>query len=69
MKEFSETLGRALHRPAILPVPAWALKALVGELSDLFLNGQQVLPKKVLEAGYAFQFPELEKALEEILSS
>lgn len=69
MKEFSGTLGRALHRPAIFPVPAWALKVLAGEMSDLFLNGQQVLPKRVLEAGYPFQFPELGKALEEILSS
>ena len=67
MKEFSETLGRVLHRPAIFPVPAFAVKLLLGEASEILLKGQRALPKRALGAGYSFQFPELEPALKEIL--
>ena len=68
MKEFAETLGRALHRPAFFPVPGFVLKILLGEASELLLTGQKVLPKHTLEAGYRFQFPQLELALKEILT-
>ncbi len=68
MKDFSKTLGRALHRPAIFPVPEFAVKVLLGEASDVLLKGQRVLPKRALELGYSFQFPRLEMALKEILA-
>lgn len=68
MKEFSRTLGRVLHRPAFFPVPGLVLKILLGEMSDVLLKGQRVLPKRALEWGYAFQFPRLEMALKEILT-
>lgn len=67
MKEFAKSLGRVLHRPAVFPVPAFVLKALLGEMADVLLGGQRVLPKQALELGYQFQFPELEPALKEIL--
>lgn len=67
MKEFSQTLGRVLHRPAIFPVPAFLLKILLGEMADMLLTGQRVLPKKALQGGYVFRYPELEQALKEIL--
>lgn len=67
MKEFSETLGRVLRRPAIFPVPGFAVKLLMGEASEILLKGQRVLPKRVLASGYSFQFPKLEPALKEIL--
>ena len=67
MKEFSQALGRALHRPAFFPVPGFALKILLGEMADMLLTGQRVRPKRVLEAGYSFKFPQLEMALREIL--
>jgi len=68
-KTFTRTLGRVLHRPAILPAPAIALKLLLGEMAEaLLLEGQFVLPTRVLDLGYAFQYPELEPALRDLLS-
>ena len=61
--DFSRALGAALHRPAVLPVPAFALKAAFGEMSEVVLGGQRVLPRRALEAGYRFQHPELSAAL------
>lgn len=67
MKEFSSLLGQALHRPAIFPVPAFVLKILLGEMADMLLTGQRVLPKRALAAGYAFKYPKLDKAFEAII--
>ena len=67
MKEMARTLGKVLHRPAVLPVPGFALKVALGEVADVLLTGQHVVPKRALEAGYRFQFPELEWALRDIL--
>jgi uncharacterized protein (TIGR01777 family) len=67
MKEMARTLGKVLHRPAVLPVPGFALKLALGEVADVLLTGQHVVPKRALEAGYRFQFPELEGALRDIL--
>lgn len=68
MKEFSETLARALHRPAIFPVPEFVLRILLGESADVLLAGQKVLPKRALELGYAFRYPRLEEAFKAILN-
>ena len=68
MKEFAKTLGAVLHRPAFFPVPGLMLKILLGEMADVLLKGQRVLPKRALEMGYSFKFPRLEEALKEILS-
>ena len=68
MKEFAGTLGRALHRPAIFPVPEFVVKFLLGEMSEMLLKGQRVLPKRALSSGYSFQFPKLEQAFQGILA-
>ncbi len=62
-RELARALGRALRRPAWLPVPAPALKLLLGEMSAVLLTGQRATPKRLLEEGFVFQFPELETAL------
>lgn len=62
-KDFTAALGRALGRPAILPAPAFALRLGLGEMSDMLLGGQKVLPKKALESGFAFKLPQLDAAL------
>jgi uncharacterized protein (TIGR01777 family) len=67
MKQLSAALGRALRRPAFLPVPGIALKLALGEVADILLTGQRVVPKRALEAGFVFAYPEIEKALEEIV--
>ncbi|TBV00855.1 TIGR01777 family oxidoreductase [Phytopseudomonas dryadis] len=66
--EFASELGHALHRPAILPVPAFALRAGLGELSGLLLGGQRALPVRLEEAGFAFRFTHLDVALVDLLS-
>ncbi|HSV96302.1 MAG TPA: TIGR01777 family oxidoreductase [Spirochaetota bacterium] len=65
--EFYRQLGRTLHRPVWMPLPALALRIAFGEMArELVLSGQRVLPERLLEAGFEFQFPDLEQALEEI---
>jgi len=66
-KEFSLALGRALHRPVLLPVPAFALRILLGEAAHTVLSGQNVVPKAITAAGYQFKYPELGGALHSIL--
>jgi len=66
--EFTLALGNALSRPAILPVPAFALRLALGEMGDeALLASQRVLPARLLETGYQFSFRELEPALADIL--
>lgn len=67
MKEFASTLGRVLHRPAFVPAPAFAIRAAMGEMASLVLDGQRVLPAKASSLGFRFRFEKLEPALREIL--
>jgi uncharacterized protein len=64
---FSRALGHVLHRPAIAPVPALALKLLYGEMAVIVLTGQRALPAHLLADGYAFRQPDLEPALRDVL--
>jgi uncharacterized protein (TIGR01777 family) len=66
--EFSKALGRALHRPSVLPTPPLALRVLLGEVADVLTTGQRVLPKRALALGYTFRFPQLDAALANIVS-
>ena len=63
--EFSKVLGKVLRRPAVLPAPAFALKIVLGEMSQLVLEGQKVLPVKFKEQKFRFRYPTLEMALKE----
>jgi uncharacterized protein (TIGR01777 family) len=66
--EFTHTLAKVLHRPAIFPLPAFAVKALLGEMGEsLLLASARVRPAKLEAAGYRFQHPELVDALRSIL--
>jgi len=67
--EFTRELARALHRPAFLPVPKFGLQALMGEMSEVLLGSQRVLPKAILEAGYEFFYPTLAPALADLLGA
>lgn len=67
--EFARALGRALHRPARLPMPAFALRAIVGEMAELLLTGQRVLPQRALDQGFAFRYPALDAALADVLAA
>lgn len=66
---FAQELAAALGRPALLPVPAWAVRAVFGtERAIMLLEGQKVVPKRTLESGYRFIFPELSGALKDIVA-
>jgi uncharacterized protein len=66
MKEFAKILGRVLNRPSWFPVPAFILKIVLGEMSEMVLTGQKAIPEKLIREGYKFKFPELFGAVEEI---
>ena len=67
-REMTRALGKALHRPLILPpVPAFILKGILGEFSHVFVKGQKVIPEKLLENGFVFQFPHIEDAFADLL--
>lgn len=69
-EEFTETLGRVLHRPALARVPEFALKLAFGDRAEeLLLASSRMVPRRLLDAGYAFAHPELEGALRHILKS
>jgi len=66
--EFAETLGRVLSRPTLASTPAFVARLLLGEAADEFLlTSTRVVPRRLLETGYRFQFPELEGALHHVL--
>ena len=64
-KDFGHTLGKVLHRPAFAPAPAFMMKLMFGEMSQILLEGQKVLPKKLREKNFRFRYPTLEMALTE----
>jgi len=67
-REFTAALGRALHRPAVLPAPAFALRAIFGEAATVLLASQRAVPRALLDRGFRFAFPDLDRALLSIFS-
>jgi uncharacterized protein (TIGR01777 family) len=65
--DFTRALASAIHRPAIVPVPAFAMKLLYGEMSEILFDSQRVLPKQAESAGFRFRFPQLPAALADLL--
>jgi len=60
--EFAHALGRALHRPAFVPAPAFALRIFLGEMAESIVTGQRVIPSRALAAGFHFRYPEIDIA-------
>lgn len=65
--EFARALGRALHRPAVLPVPAFGVRALYGEMAQVVTGGVRAVPRRLLDLGHEFRHPQLEPALRDVL--
>jgi uncharacterized protein (TIGR01777 family) len=65
---FSRALGRALHRPAVLPIPGAALRLLYGDMAEIVTEGQRAVPRRPLELGYRFAHPDLDEALRDALT-
>ncbi|QSO46829.1 TIGR01777 family oxidoreductase [Alicyclobacillus mengziensis] len=68
MDEFGKSIAIVLRRPHFMPVPSGVMRALLGEMSQIMLEGQRVLPEKALDTGYVFMFPEVRAALFDLLS-
>jgi uncharacterized protein (TIGR01777 family) len=68
-RDFSRALGRALHRPAVAPVPALALRVLYGDMAEIVTSGRRAVPRRALQLGYAFRHPDLDEALRSALGS
>lgn len=67
MRDFCKVLGEVLNRPSWLAVPELLLKIALGQMAEMLLHGQRIVPKKILGAGFNFRFPELRSALEDAL--
>ncbi|BAZ50987.1 hypothetical protein NIES4103_36100 [Nostoc sp. NIES-4103] len=68
MADLSQTMGQVMNRPSWLPVPGFAIEALLGDGAIVVLEGQKVLPKRTLASGFEYQYPNLQPALKEILN-
>jgi uncharacterized protein (TIGR01777 family) len=69
-RDFARALGRAMHRPAILPAPAFALRLLFGDMAnEVLLGGQRVLPARAAREGFVFEYPNLDRALAHALEN
>lgn len=66
-KDLSRALGRVMHRPSALPVPTPMLRLTLGEIANMLVTGQRVLPRRAMEAGFQFEHPEVEEALRDVL--
>jgi len=66
-KDMAQALGKALHRPSFIPAPSFMIKLVLGEFGSVILEGQRVIPKKLLENGFAFQYPDIHTALQSII--
>jgi len=67
-KDFSKILGQVLSRPSWLPFPGFVMRILFGEVSDVVLKGQRVIPKNLQDSGYSFLFPDLKSALSDLVA-
>ncbi len=67
-KDLAKALGKALGRPSFMPAPGFMIKLVLGEFGSVILEGQRVIPKKLLEKGFVFKYPDIEKALQEIVT-
>lgn len=66
-REFARVLGQVMGRPAVIPVPSLALRAVFGEMADVLLEGRRVLPQRLQELGFSFDYPTAEAAFRALL--
>jgi uncharacterized protein (TIGR01777 family) len=66
-KDLAKALGKALHRPSFIPAPGFMVKWALGEFGSVILQGQRVIPRRLIENGFVFQYPDIEIALQGIV--
>jgi uncharacterized protein (TIGR01777 family) len=67
MNEFAHTLAEVMRRPALLRVPSFAVKLAMGQMSEVVLTGPRAVPRRLVDAGFAFVFPDLASALADLI--
>jgi hypothetical protein len=65
-RHFTSSLGKVLHRPTLMRVPAFALKLIYGQASEAILDSQRCVPVRLEQAGFSFRFAEIESALKDV---
>ena len=68
-RELAEAIGKVLHRPSFVPAPGFMIKLILGEFGSVLLKGQRVLPRRLLDAGFQFQFADIQAALKNIIAA
>jgi len=66
-KDLAKALGKALHRPSFMPAPGFMIKLVLGEFGSVILEGQRVVPRRLLDSGFKFEYPDIDKALRSIV--
>jgi hypothetical protein len=66
-KDLAKALGKALRRPSLIPAPGFMVKRVLGEFGSVILEGQRVIPGRLLDLGFVFQYPDIDKALQSIV--
>ena len=66
-RDLAKALGEVLKRPAFIRTPAFVLRLILGEFGSVVLEGQRVIPSRLLRYGFAFKYPEIRKALREVI--
>jgi len=66
-KDLAKALGKVLHRPSFMPAPGFMIKLVLGEFGSVILEGQRVIPRRLLDSGFAFQYPDIDKALQSLM--
>ena len=66
-KDLAAALGKILHRPSFMPAPGFMIKLVLGEFGSVILEGQRVIPRRLLDSGFAFQYPDIDQALQNIV--
>jgi uncharacterized protein (TIGR01777 family) len=67
-RDLAKALGKALHRPSFMPAPGFMIKLVLGEFGSVILEGQRVIPKKLLKKGFVFRYADIDKALQSIVA-
>lgn len=66
-KDLAKALGKALHRPSFIPAPGFMVKLVLGEFGSVILEGQRVVPMRLLDHGFVLQYADINKALQSIV--
>ncbi|MEE9910627.1 MAG: TIGR01777 family oxidoreductase [Deltaproteobacteria bacterium] len=67
-RELGSAIGRVLHRPSFLPAPGFMIQLILGEFGSVLLKGQRVIPRRLLDAGFSFRYPDIEEAIKNVIT-